>query len=397
VTARIVLGAVCAVSLFAQTPPVSAARSAAQEAYRAWRLVDPNLEADAANNPATLGVRSDRVAAEAAKYFAARQAYLEALRNDLEHTAAQFEEGQVGAEPFEATAALSGASSSVTSNLAAISNNADAGLRDLKRALERERAALAAVSSASKDSRENQSKLAEAEKAASAARMQLAARFHELASGVARESEQSHKIAADWANYYRSLASAAREGTTVSVVVPKPVPLPELAPAAPQPSSPAPVRAPAPEPATAAVKLPPEPVTIQNPALGAIRSTAPGAPSASRYVGDWIYPTVNEHYHGARPSLVEMSVREEGSEIKGTFHVKFRLPPGSTVEPDVKLTFGGPYQSAHSQSLPLTMADGTKGTFEMIPATTFNLLEVSFVTAERPGKINRGNFFVIRK
>ena len=83
--------------------------------------------------------------------------------------------------------------------------------------------------------------------------------------------------------------------------------------------------------------------------------------------------------------------------MSGSFQVKFRLPPGSTVDPIVEFSFAGPYQSAHTQSFPFTMADGAKGTFEMIPATTFNLLEVSFSTDERPGKINRGNFFIIRK
>jgi len=34
---------------------------------------------------------------------------------------------------------------------------------------------------------------------------------------------------------------------------------------------------------------------------------------------------------------------------------------------------------------------------ELIPASTFNLLEISFTISERAGKVNRGNFFVIRK
>lgn len=381
-------------NLLAQTTATSSARAKALEAYRAWRLADPNLEADAANNPATLGVRSDRVAAESAKYFAAQQVYLNALKAELERTSEQLTENAElpdTARNAGTLGQLAGAANAIANNLGAIANSTDAGLRDLRRALERERTALAAILPAVKEAGNQQAGAAEAARAGVTARKQVATRYREIVSEVAREGETSGKIAAAWADYYRGLAAAAREGSAVSVAAPKPQ-LREIRETLNPAAAPAPAAS-VPEVAKEAAAA----STSSQAVPLAIRSTAPVAAAPSRYAGDWMYPTVNEHYHGARPESMELSVHEEGGQMRGSFHVKFRLPPTTTVDPIVEFTFSGPYETTRSQSFPIMLPDGTKGTFEMIPATTFNLLEVSFAVDERPGKINRGNFFIIRK
>lgn len=366
-----------ALRLPAQAPELSSsARTKAQEAYRSWREADPNLEADAANNPATLGVRSDRVAAEAARYFAAQRAYLAALREELQRETTQFAEAMAIPElpVVDRSGALAAASQSVANNLAATADSDDAGLQDLRRALERERAALAAIAPAIKASAARRGAVEEAAKAAAGARAQFLSDASALKTAVTEEEDISEKIAVGWANYYRTLAAAAHQEI--------------VAPVAPAPGAVAPRLEVAPSP---------EPRPSNGVAPAAIRSTAPGIPPASRYAGDWIYPTVNEHYHGARPESADLIVREERGQMRGSFRVTFRLAPTSTLNPDVQFTFSGPYQNAKSQSFKVTLADGTKGTFEMIPATTSNLLEINFVMDERPGKISRGNFFVLRK
>src|SRR5262245_32549744 len=52
-------------------------RDAYRDAFKAWRQVDPGLERDAATNP-NLSARTGAAAAAAARYTAARSAYLRA-------------------------------------------------------------------------------------------------------------------------------------------------------------------------------------------------------------------------------------------------------------------------------------------------------------------------------
>ena len=59
-------------------------RSPFQEAFKSWQQADPTLERDAATGGATIGARADKAAAEAVKYHAARQNYLEAQRVNAE-------------------------------------------------------------------------------------------------------------------------------------------------------------------------------------------------------------------------------------------------------------------------------------------------------------------------
>src|SRR5512140_2706169 len=83
-----------ALGLLALVQAVSVAqqeRDAYRQAYQNWRQADPNLERDAAAGGAALGARADKVAAEAAKYFAARKAYLDAQRTAAEQKSSAIE------------------------------------------------------------------------------------------------------------------------------------------------------------------------------------------------------------------------------------------------------------------------------------------------------------------
>lgn len=153
----------------------------------------------------------------------------------------------------------------------------------------------------------------------------------------------------------------------------------------------------------------PDTVHAEAVASGPIRSTAAANAPVTRYAGNWVYPTIGEHYHGAHPESVDLEMHSDNGHVTGRFRTKFRVPPGVTLDPIVEFTFEGDYQAARTQSFPFVTSDGAKGTLELIPATTFNLLEISFVTDTpaggapanskdaKPNKITRGNFFLIRK
>ena len=390
-------------------------RARLQEAYRNWRLVDPNLEADAGSSQATMGVRADRVAAEAAKYFAERKSYYEALSNEM-HEAAKNMAGTPAALDFPAAPAainVESRLSALAANLAAIPKNADAGLQELKRALEREQAALTAWKALPAGAK------LEAQQNAGQTREHYA----ELAAKVAQESAESDALAAAWASYYRVLAAGAREGTNISSAKPADPTAPQrerlsaAIASAPKPEVPKADAQKMDAPNTVTLNVPPPlatlaPSTRVVPAndhadhldtaaapSGAIRSTSPVNAPVTRYAGAWVYPTVNEHYHGAHPESVDLVIQDQNGQMSGSFRTKFRLPAGSNLNPVVEFTFAGDYQAARMQTFRYVTPDGVKGTLELIPATTFNLLEISFVDEgdPRPGRITRGNFFLIRK
>ena len=67
------------------------------------------------------------------------------------------------------------------------------------------------------------------------------------------------------------------------------------------------------------------------------------------------------------------------------------------LDPLVRFDFQGDFATAALQRFPLVTSDGTKGTIELIPGPAFNLLEVNFVADPRQGKINSGNFILVKK
>ncbi len=139
---------------FAQAPPDP--NEAQQEAYRHWRDTDPNLERDATSAGATLGARADKVAAEAAKYFSLRKDYLEGRAADVRRGASILEPLNVSAEalPNLDRFLSSQDTHSQVHDRHHRSRDPDRAIQQLRAALERERAAIAAIGTALKDSQE---------------------------------------------------------------------------------------------------------------------------------------------------------------------------------------------------------------------------------------------------
>ena len=375
---RVALTLLAAAAALAQDGPgTQSDRAAYQAAYRDWRAADPNLERDSATAGATLGARADPVAAQAAKYFGARKAYLDGLATDAELKAAALE--AVPAPPaFAGNPSGYAASQRATigASIDALANDPDRAIQRLRQSLERERAALLALSSALADSQNGRELTERTSANAEQARDKVAQHYHSLAAGLQQTALATGQEGTRWADYYRALSEGARAGAVA------PAEAPVVASAAPRITV---------EPATA---------VVNNPAPAA-RTRSVTALPLSRYVGSWIYPTVGAQYHGAEPESVDMAVRENSGQAKGTLSVRFRLAANRSADAVVRFEFEGAFQSTRNQSFPLVTASGAKGMVELIPGSAFNLLEVSFTVEERPGDkpgtIHQGNFLLIKK
>ena len=341
---------------------LASAALAQQEARQSWRKTDPDLERDAATAGATLGARADKAAAEAAKYFVAQKTSLESLAADTAQQAS-------AVAPLTLTPEISpnldtylaGHNTVLSSSIDTIAKDPDRGIQQLRQALERERAAIAALSAGSKDAQKAREAVAQTAAAAEQTRLRTVDLYRKLATSLQQSAQLTEQSGTAWAGYYRSLSDAAR-----SVAVP-------VTSSVPQPNSPPAVV----PPAVVTRNVPPVPL--------------------SRYVGAWTYPTSGAHFHGAQPLSADLVVREENGRAGGTLSARFKLPPGNTGDPLVQFKFEGEFQSSRDQTFAVTTNDGTKGTLELIPGPAFNLLEVNFSTDEKPGTVRQANFLLVKK
>lgn len=367
-------GFMLAVAAFAQAPPQDSS-AAQQEAYHHWHETDPSLERDATSAGATLGARADKVAAEAAKYFSLRNDYLESRAADARRGALLLEPVNVTPEALpNLDRFLTAQDTILRSTMDTIGRDPDRALQQLRALLERERAAIAAIGTALKDSQKSQQAAAQTSRAAEEARAKSSDEYQKLAAGLQESGQLAEKSGAAWAGYYRALSDAAR-GATAPVTSSGPaLPSAGREPASVEPAKPSVSNA---APARAAGPVPPVPL--------------------ARYVGAWTYPTLGAHYHGMQPESADLVVREENGQASGTLTARFRLPSGSTDNPVVRFDFAGAFGNARAQRFALTTAGGAMGTLELIPGPAFNLLEVNFSTADKPGMIRKGNFLLIKK
>ena len=372
-------GLVLIAAAFAQAPPDGS--GAQQEAHRHWRETDPDLERDATSAGATLGARADKVAAEAAKYFSLRKDYLEGRTSDARRGASLLEPLNVAPEALPNLDRFLGSQDTILkSTIDTIARDPDRAIQQLRASLERERAAIAAVGTALRDSQKSQEAAAQSSRTAEEARAKALDEYQKLAAGLQESAQLADKSGAAWAAYYRALSDAAR-GATAPVTSSGPA-LPSVGrePAAAEPAKPAAsnaVAAPTPAPASVARPVPPVPLV--------------------RYIGAWTYPTVGAHYYGMQPESADLVVREENGQARGTLTARFRLPAGSTDNPVVRFDFAGAFGTTRAQKFAVTAASGTTGTMELIPGPAFNLLEVNFNTGDKPGMIRQGNFLLIKK
>ena len=359
-------------------------RSAYREAYRLWRLADPDLERTAASGGA-IGARADKVAAEAAKYYAARKAYVEAQRAGVEQKASMLEaqpvpaiEAQPVPAEFEASVAGYAASQSaaIGASIETIARDPDRSIQQLRQALERERSALTALTAALNDTQKGREAMGRSKTAIEQSRGKLMERYQELATGLQETAIQTAEAGMLWAAYYRALSEGAR-----GVAARDPAPVTLVAPP----------------------RAPGNPVG--NAPVGAAGNNPPPVPRPPaitplplfRYVGAWNYPTVGAEYQGIPPESVDLVVREEDGQAKGTLMVRFQLSPGGPTAPALRFDFEGPFQKTRNQSFPLITSGGAKGTVELIPGSAINLLEVRFTTDAPPGTVRQAGFLLIKK
>jgi hypothetical protein len=273
-------------------------RDAYQEAFRGWRGADPSLETDAATAGPELGIRADKVSAEAAKYLAARKGFLEFLREATQEKARSLEPLLVAAaQPDLVSRTESGVStetSATSSSIASIGSDPDRGLQRLKQSLEEERSALLDLTSAIAVRRGAMAGVAQTAEAAELARYRVDEHYQTLATGLESAIRQTDQEATEWTAYYKLLADGAR---------------------------------------------------------GVVPSALPGRPSIqtrgitpvplSRYIGEWVYPQLNRIYRGPEPQFVQLVVREDNRRATGTFTVRFKFPPRELLRPRTARRFHG--------------------------------------------------------
>ena len=369
-------GFVLLVTAFAQAP-VEDGSAAQQEAHRHWRETDPNLERDAVSAGATLGARADKVAAEAAKYFSLRKDYLESRAGGARRGTPLLEPVNVAPDALpDLDRFLTVQDTILRSSIDTIAHDPDRAIQQLRASLDRERTAIAAIVAALKDSQKSQEAALQTSRAYEEARAKTSEEYQKLAASLQESQQLADKSAVGWAGYYRALSDAARAAV---------VPVTSSGPALPAPGR-------ASDAVGSATPASSNPVAASAPG---VRSLMPVPPV--RYVGSWIYPTVGAHFHGMQPESAALVVREENGQVSGTFSARFRLPPGSTADPAVRFDFAGAFENSRVQRFAVTTSNGVKGTLELIPGPSFNLLEVNFNTGGKPGTISQGNFLLTKQ
>jgi len=343
-------------------------RGAYQEAFQSWRQADPDLERAAATAGAALGVRTGKMAEEAAKYTAARKAFLDLQQGTMDASARSLEAVAAPSEAPEATRnselKVSTANSAAGSSIEAIGSDPDRGLQQLRQSIERERAALTVLSAAIQDRQTAMATATKTTDAAEQARLKVADHYQSLAVALQQASQETSRQGAAWADYYRTLSDGAR-GVQPGGAAPVTGVVTGIRPVSPAPAAPS------------GRSITPVPL--------------------SRYVGAWTYPVRNTLYLGAEPEFVDLVVHEENGQATGTLYARFKLPSGSTGDPILRFDFAGSFQNARGQSFSLETSDGAKGTIELIPGPAFNLIEVNFTTEARPGKVQKANFLLVKK
>jgi hypothetical protein len=364
--------------------PAQTSRDAYRGAYRAWREAEPNLERMAGEKAAgdagaagdALAARASHAAEEAAKYGAARGAFLQELADQqgqqvlwLQNTL-PFNPAPVA--PAEDELRLTGSAASlVAANISTFANDSDRGIQLLRRAMERERDALAALNADIADRQKAADKTAQAARATDQARLQALDQYRSMVAAITASAAATDQATTAWGVYYQKLSQGARG------VIPQPV-----APVSSTAAAGGPVASAAPAPAVAAP--PPRPPSITPVPL-------------ARYVGGWTYPLVGGMFHGADPEFVDLVVHEANGHADGTFYGRFKLPPGSSGDPVIRFDFSGDFKPTRNQSFPLLTSDGAKGTVDLIPGNAFNLLEVNFQTEPVQGKVRAGDLLLVKK
>src|SRR5579871_763039 len=178
---------------------LACAAMAQQEARQNWRKTDPDLERDTATAGATLGARADKAASEAAKYFGAQKAFLEGLASDAAQKASTVAPLTLSPEISpNLDTYLAGQNTVLSSSIDTIARDPDRGIQQLRQALERERAAVAALSAGSKDSQKAREAVAQATSTAEQARLRAVELYQQLATSLQQSAQLTEQAGTAW-------------------------------------------------------------------------------------------------------------------------------------------------------------------------------------------------------
>jgi len=348
----------CAAGLIGQT-----GRDAYREAYDVWQQTQANLERDAGTGAAPQVAQADRAAAAVMAFEATRLAYLKSSAENAAQRRRILQTTTTRSSPDLMPPAVANLASAelktVTRAIAKFAADKDRGIQQLRQSMERERAALAALTDTIRD----RQKAVEATSAASVtleqARAKTAAAFAEQTSQFSQTVAQMDVEGAAWTAYYGKLADAIQIAN-------------------------APVAAPVVN-------------TSTNVTTAAPRNASVSPVPLVRYLGTWTYPAVTGIFHGPQPESVALEVQAQNGLANGTIEARFKRPTGSLDDPVVRFKFAGDIAATPTQKFTLMTSDGAAGVVELIPGPAFNLLEVNFQTDPRANKIRSGNFILVKK
>jgi hypothetical protein len=368
------LGTILVLILAGQTWAQSS-RDSYRVPYQAWRQAAPALEQDAsAPGPAFAG--QAQTAAQAGQaFFNAREVYFTTAQpgraEQIKWTGTPLEHGDTAlSTPPEIQQLLAVAAAKVATNIGRLADDKDPAIRQVRQAMERERAALRSLTetlslrSASVDELAGLTNTAESQRAAvSQAQSAGGARRAQLAAHIQGEAK-------GWTEYYKNLAESATSGRISGT------------------GGAAGTSA----PGTSAIGVGgPNPAA---PAKAAPASTT-GLLAMSRYTGEWMFASKGLFY-GPQPEMVGLVVQESNGRVIGTLDARFAAA-GNAVDPTLKLEFQGAVQQSRNQTFPLRTSDGTVGSIELLPGSAFNLLEVTIRTDPQAGKITSANFVLVKR
>jgi hypothetical protein len=407
------LGAGVALAAMAALMVAQSTREAYRDAYRLWHEADPNLEHDAATATGPIGAQADRVAAEAAHYYAERRAFFDRFSQESAQKLAWLEAPPPQAGPSRSI----GANNFVATQTAAVrkgidnfAGDPDKGIQQVRMMLTRENIALIALG-ASQVERDKATAEADAALAAVEQAWHKASDLHrEAAEGFAKPLAALDQEAPAWVDYYRTFSDAARAATsdtgrvisdTSSHVNSAATPRATVDPTQPATSDTSRVAAPEPTrgaPPDSARATPPDagPSTSARPAEPSVRPAITPVPLV-RYTGDWQYPLADGFFHGPQPEFIDLEVREEDGHCTGHMVGRFKLPVGADGDPILRFEFSGDFKNTRSQRFTLVTSDGAQGTIDLIPGPAFNLLEINVQVAAPAGKIRQANMLLIKK
>jgi hypothetical protein len=100
-------------------------------------------------------------------------------------------------------------------------------------------------------------------------------------------------------------------------------------------------------------------------------------------------------YHGNQPEIVEVTIQESNGRLTGSAYARFKVP--NERPRTLRFQFSGQVRAGRSQALTMETVDGVKGTVELIPGPSPNLLELNFQTATENGNGESGNMILLKK